>query len=422
MSDQKPLCLIPWVHLHTWPNGNVYPCCVTPMEYIVGNLKENSLEEIFNSDMMKKIRKDLLSGVKTESCERCWSQEERGGHSMRMRANESWKHHEKDIIARTNPDGSVENMKLPYWDFRFSNICNFKCRSCGPQLSSGWYNDTKKIALLETGKAFLPEDVPTDRNFELWEQIEPHFDTVEEIYFAGGEPLIMEEHYRILKKLDEMGKYDVLIRYNTNFSEMRYKDMHVLDFWKKFKNVEVGASIDGMDKEGEYIRSGFKWEQFVKNREEMKEKCPHVNFYVTCTTSIQNAYHIVPFHHRLVEDKLIDNYDRFFVNIVTEPPMLDMRLLPQWHKEFLSEAYRLHSNFLSMSSGLDNQLPAINARRGFISLRHHLLQDHPDQRELISGGHNLLRVFKYKMKQLDEIRGESFAETFPEMKDLMDCE
>ena len=52
---------------------------------------------------------------------------------MRMRANESWKHHVEDSMSRTNPDGSVEDMKLPYWDFRFSNICNFKCRSC-PQV------------------------------------------------------------------------------------------------------------------------------------------------------------------------------------------------------------------------------------------------------------------------------------------------
>ena len=415
MSDQKPLCLLPWLHLHTWPNGNVYPCCVTPMEYIAGNLKENTLEEIFNSDLMKNIRKDLSSGVKTESCQRCWAQEERGGHSMRMRANESWKHHEQDIIARTRPDGSVENMKLPYWDFRFSNICNFKCRSCGPQLSSGWYSDTKKIAVLETGKAFLPDDVPTDRNLELWEQIEPHFETVEEIYFAGGEPLIMEEHYRILKKLDKMGKHGVHLRYNTNFSEMRYKDMHVLDFWKKFKSVEVGASIDGMEKEGEYIRSGFKWEQFVSNRNEMKEKCPHVHFYVTCTTSIQNAYHIIPFHHRLVEEKFIDNYDRFFINIVTEPSMLDMRILPKHHKEILSEAYTRHANFLTMAEGF-HEMPAVNARRGFVSLKHHLLQDHPDP---YPRGDSLLGIFKYKMDQYDQIRGENFAETFPEMKDLV---
>ena len=151
MSDQKPLCIIPWVHLHTWPNGNVYPCCVTPMQHIAGNLNDNTLEEVFNSDLMKNLRVDMMNGVKSESCERCWKQEENGGHSMRMRANDSWKHLVDDSLSRTNPDGSMEEMKLPYWDFRFSNICNFKCRSCGPQLSTGWYPDTKKIAVIGNG-------------------------------------------------------------------------------------------------------------------------------------------------------------------------------------------------------------------------------------------------------------------------------
>ena len=406
MSDQKPLCIIPWVHLHTWPNGNVYPCCVTPMQHIAGNLNDNTLKEVFNSDLMKNLRVDMMNNVKSESCERCWKQEENGGHSMRMRANESWKHHVEDSMSRTNPDGSVEDMKLPYWDFRFSNICNFKCRSCGPQLSSGWYSDSKKIALKETGRAYLPDDVPKTQHYDLWEQIEPHFEYVEEIYFAGGEPLIMEEHYRILKKLDEMGRHDVILRYNTNFSEMRYKDLHVLDFWPKFRHVEVGASIDGMHEAGEYIRSGFSWEQFVENRKEMKKKCPHVHFYVTCTTSIQNAYHIIPFHFYLFDDYLIDSLDHFFVNILQEPPHLDISILPDHHKELLKTVYEKHVDYL-------NSVKAPSASRSFNSLKSQLMRHNP-QRE------KHLQRFKYVTSMLDEMRGENWSETFPQMKDLFE--
>ena len=324
---------------------------------------------------------------------------------MRHRANKSWKKHE-NLIETTEDDGTVEEMKLPYWDFRFSNICNFKCRSCGPQLSTGWYPDTKKIAVLETGRSFLPDDVPKGNTFDLWEQIEPHFEHVEEIYFAGGEPLIMEEHYRILKKLDEMGKHDVLIRYNTNFSEMRYKDLHVLEFWPKFKNIEVGASIDGMKEQGEFIRSGFNWEQFKENRNRMKETCSHVNFYVSCTTSIQNSYHIVPFHMSLVEHGYIDDYESFFVNIVTEPPWLDMRILPEQHKKILSTCYQQHIDFLDKKQ-------AWSTKQGFVSLRNHLLQSVENE--------DLLKTFAYRMKMIDDIRNENFQETFPELKDLYDA-
>jgi hypothetical protein len=103
----------------------------------------------------------------------------------------------------------------------------------------------------------------------------------------------------------------------------------------------------------------------------------------------------------------------FFVNIVTEPPFLDMRILPRHHKEILSEAYDNHIEFLSSSKGLNGQMPSVNSRRGFLSLKHHLLQTHPETER------NLLEAFKFKMKRLDEIREEDFAKTFPEMKDLV---
>tara|TARA_X000001036_G_scaffold438945_1_gene488243 strand:+ start:1596 stop:2855 length:1260 start_codon:yes stop_codon:yes gene_type:complete len=418
MSDKKNLCMLPWVHLHTWPNGTVYPCCVTPMNYKAGNLNDNTLEEVYNSDLMKEIRVKMINEERHDACSRCWLQEDQGGMSMRHRANKSWTEYEH-MIDDTKEDGTVEEMKLPYWDFRFSNICNFKCRSCGPQLSTGWYTDVKKISVIETGKPTLPDDIPKGNKFDLWEQIEPHFESVEEIYFAGGEPLIMEEHYRILKKLDAMGKHDVLLRYNTNFSEMRYKDLHVLEFWPKFKNVEVGASIDGMQEQGEFIRSGFNWEQFKQNRNRMKETCSHVNFYVSSTISIQNAYHVVPFHHALVDGGYIDSYNSFNVNIVTEPPWLDTRILPDHHKQKLVELYNTHIDFLS-----DKNAWAI--KQNFEALRNHVSSE-LDPNTSSSGNHyprkplGLRKLFKYKMEQLDEIRKESFSETFPELEDLYDA-
>ena len=378
MSDKKNLCMLPWVHLHTWPNGTVYPCCVTPMNYKAGNLNDNTLEEVYNSDLMKEIRVKMINEERHDACSRCWLQEDQGGMSMRHRANKSWTEYEY-MIDDTKEDGTVEEMKLPYWDFRFSNICNFKCRSCGPQLSTGWYTDVKKISVIETGKPTLPNDIPKGNKFDLWEQIEPHFESVEEIYFAGGEPLIMEEHYRILKKLDAMGKHDVLLRYNTNFSEMRYKDLHVLEFWPKFKNVEIGASIDGMEKQGEFIRSGFNWEQFKENRNRMKETCSHANFYVSTTISIQNAYHIVPFHHALVDGGYIDGYNSFNVNIVTEPPWLDTRILPDHHKQKLVELYNTHIDFLSDKN-------AWATKQGFEGLRNHVSSE-LDPNTSSSGNH-----------------------------------
>jgi len=395
------LCIIPWIHLHTWPNGSVYPCCISPMEHRVGNLNEKSLQEIFNDDKMKKIRLEMLDNKRPESCQRCYIQEDCGAHSFRMSSNRDFNQH-SDLIESTNDDGSVDEIRLSYWDFRFSNVCNFKCRSCGPQLSTGWYSDTKKIAEMETGRKFLPDDIPREVHFDLWEDIQPYFEDVEIIYFAGGEPLIMEEHYRILKKLDEMGRHDVQIRYNTNFSEMRYKDLHVLEYWPKFKNVSVGASIDGMKERGELIRSGFKWDQFVQNREKMKELCPHVDFYVNCTVSVQNAFHCIKFHQALFDQEFISGLDKFHVNPVMEPPLLSLQILPIETKKMLTTQYRIHVDMLkkyghnAVANDFESLMTFMNS------------EDRQD----------LIKPFLHKMETLDIIRNEDFFKTFPELEVL----
>ena len=322
MSDKKNLCMLPWVHLHTWPNGTVYPCCVTPMNYKAGNLNDNTLEEVYNSDLMKEIRVKMINEERHDACSRCWLQEDQGGMSMRHRANKSWTEYEY-MIDDTKEDGTVEEMKLPYWDFRFSNICNFKCRSCGPQLSTGWYTDVKKISVIETGKPTLPDDIPKGNKFDLWEQIEPHFESVEEIYFAGGEPLIMEEHYKILKALVDIGKAkEVRLIYNTNFTKLSYKKLNVLDLWPEFEDVSVGASLDAMGPRAELIRNGTVWKDIEKNREDMLKKCPQVDFYVSATLSAFTAYTIIN------DLKKIDNQiiilsgggtkNKFILNLIKE--------------------------------------------------------------------------------------------------------
>lgn len=397
MTDKR--CLAPWIHLHTWPNGSTYPCCLTDMRDIVGNTNNNTLKEIFNDKPMRDLRLDFIAGKEPKTCSRCFEQERMGQSSLRNHIDRNFGQH-KDLIATTLQDGTVEDMRLVYWDFRFSNICNMKCRSCGPQLSSGWYEDEKKL----NGR--LPPDVP-DRTIEsnLWEDLLPHFDWVEEIYFAGGEPLIMEEHYRILNRLLELEKTDVRIRYNTNFSTMRYKKLDAIDAWSNFKNVEIGASLDGMGKQAEYIRSGTKWQQVLDNRERMKLKVPHANFYINCTVSVQNAYHIVDFYKWAVESDFIPYVDSFRINIVQNPLKLRMQMLPTHHKQALTKLYKETAEWAKTkgSNGL-----VVDQWESLINFLND--QDQPEN----------LEQFKTYMSAIDNIRNESFAETFPEMRDLIE--
>jgi sulfatase maturation enzyme AslB (radical SAM superfamily) len=140
---------------------------------------------------------------------------------------------------------------------------------------------------------------------DIEQQMQEHIPYLEQVYFAGGEPLIMKEHYTLLEKLIDAGKTDVRIQYNTNFSELRFKDKHVFEYWKHFKNVSVGASLDASGARAELMRKGTDWQQTVDNRQRMMEEVPHVDFYVSATVSTMNVLHVLDFHKAWTELGLI---------------------------------------------------------------------------------------------------------------------
>ena len=424
-------CILPWTHLHVWPNHDVFPCCIT--NHKVGSTKEDTLTDVFNQDEMKNIRKKMMNDEKPKACDTCYKSEEYGQSSLRSSVNKTFPHHYHKLLD-TKEDGSVENMDLVYWDFRFSNVCNFKCRSCGPQLSTGWYQDAKeqnrmdKIArgdkkprpgeteitgILPVG---LPE--PGDKRLiKLWAELEPHFDTVEEIYFAGGEPLLMEEHYRILNRLIEMGRAEeVTIKYNTNFSNMSYKKTNVLDLWPHFKSVEVGASMDAYGERAEYIRSGTVWNDIVTNRRQMKIKAPNANFFAACTVGITNAYHLVEFHKHLLHEEIIDHVYDFRLNVIRTPRWLSIVNLPRPMKNELTNLYEEHIAFLKLNYEYKNRwrIP-VQEFSGIINFMNGTPPDISTLHSFDTKHNQHQGSFVYKMDQLDVIRKENWRKNFPEV-------
>ena len=288
----KHFCVLPWIHMHVWANGNTYPCCLSTYEYKVGNTNEKSFKELWNSEKMCAMRKNMLDDKPTEGCKKCYNIEENDGVSMRMNTNKSFSHHIKRKEL-TNRDGSVDDVFMSYMDIRFSNICNFKCRSCGPEFSSLWYDDAIAQGRWSSkeSKIFRVKDTIT----ELWDDMNQWIDTVEQIYFAGGEPLIMDEHYKILEYLIEIGRTDIDISYNTNLSKLKYKSKDVIELWKQFEHVTVGASLDDSGDRAELIRSGTKWKDIVNNRKRILKEVPHVKFSLTPTVSVFNVQHCIDF-------------------------------------------------------------------------------------------------------------------------------
>jgi radical SAM protein with 4Fe4S-binding SPASM domain len=258
LLDSSVFCIYPWTHMHAYPTGDAYPCCMADMQFPVGNLRQNTIEEVWNDAPMKQIRTHMLAEKSVEACTRCYEQEKAGFLSGRKSANKHLGHHIHKV-DQTHADGHLDNFEMIYWDIRFSNLCNLSCRSCGHIFSSSWYQDQVKLAGPEWAKKNKTFNYAGRSETDIWEQLVPHLDHVEQIYFAGGEPLMMEEHYNILDELERRGRFDVKLIYNTNFTQVKLKDRWVFDYWKKFKSVGVGASLDDMGSRAEYIRRGTNW-------------------------------------------------------------------------------------------------------------------------------------------------------------------
>jgi len=400
LLDSKTFCMLPWMHIHSYPDGRAYPCCFALDSYPIGDLNKSSMEEVFNGEAMKEMRVNMLENKTSKQCAKCYDQEKAGFFSMRLSSNKHFGHN-IGLTDATQPDGTADFI-IKYWDIRFSNLCNFACRSCGTWFSSNWYEDHKKLTGAPPPHAKIMR-VGRSEN-DIWEQLLPQIDHMEQIYFAGGEPLIMEEHYRILKELDRRKLYHVRLTYNTNFSKLTFKDMDVLELWNKFHTVSIGASLDAEGERAEVIRKGTVWKDIVENRKRMIEVCPKVDFYISATVSMINALHIPDFHRSWVEQGLIKPQD-FNFNLLQMPKWQRMDNLPKEYKERIEKKYLAHIEWLKDKDHLTR------ATKGFESALKWM--------NMTDNTKNLPMFFELS-KKYDSIRGESLVKTFPELTELFE--
>ena len=403
----ETFCVLPWLHLNTWPNGNVYPCCLTDWREEIGNLKDNTLEELWNVDRMKDIRKDMLEGKQHDNCRKCYQQEKNSLDSTRTSSNRWYKKHIPSITENTTPDGHNDDFKLLYWDFRFSNLCNMKCRMCGSFLSSKWYEDEVKIF---DGSA-LPKAIININDYSK-KDINLYLDTfindVEEVYFAGGEPLLMEEHYYILKRLVEVGNTNLRLRYNTNLGYLKFKQYDNIELWKPFieqdyGNVTLFASIDGVGKNAEYSRKGTKWNVIEENIKTCLRE--NINFHISCTTNIFNVLYI-PEYIEYWKKLGVPHWNIHLNNVLTSPLHYSINILPDNLKEEVTKRYNTHLDSL-------NEEEANQLRPKYESLFNFMKEPLSEPRESIE------RVLKHTTEKLDDGREEKyrFLDIIPEYKE-----
>ena len=400
LIESESFCMLPWMHLHAYPDGRAYPCCFAFDPYDVGNLNKNSLKEVFNGDKMKEMRIRMLNNKKSRECLKCYDQEKSGFFSLRLSSNKHFGHN-IGLVDSTQPDVTADFV-MKYWDIRFSNLCNMACRSCGTWFSSIWYDDHKKLTGSPPPHAkIMRVGRHTD---DLWEQMLESFDHAEQFYFAGGEPIIMEEHYRILKELDKRKMYHVRLIYNTNFSRTKFKDIDVFELWNKFDSVAVGASLDAEGDRAELMRKGTVWKETVANRKRMMEVCPQVDFYISSTVGLVNSLHITDFHRSWVEQGLIKPQD-FNFNLLQHPIWQRMDILPPEFKEQVKEKYKQHIDWIKAQDHLTR------ATKGYESALDWMFK---------TDNQKHLDLFFANTRKYDKIRNENTLDVFPEWKDLFD--
>lgn len=323
MNNQKPFCLMPWIHLHVAYEGRVQACCISNIPF--GNIKDQSLEEIWNGEKIKNTRSKFLAGSIDNRCQACLHIEASGGISIRQETFKKFPH------LRIN---SIEAQFPIYYDIRFSNLCNFRCRTCWHGYSSRWFEEAKVLGNNASENAVINNihdfDAFIKKTGEGLKQ-------AKEIYFAGGEPLITEEHYLLLQWLIKTGNTNVHLRYNTNCSHLKFKTFDAIELWRNFKKVTIQASIDAARALGEYIRKELNWSQFIKNQELIHRE-ENIDFHITPTVSILNIHELPSFYLYAIEQQLIKPED-LYINLLERPYHYNIKAIPEEQKKEIEHHY-----------------------------------------------------------------------------------
>lgn len=382
-----------------------------------------------NAELMKTVRKNMLNGVWSDECTRCQQEEQVGLNSRRQYELSEWDFDFKEAQRVTKEDGSINTEDAPvvYYDLRFGNLCNLQCRMCGPTDSHSWYEqwtdyhkeegfkDTHGyVKLNRNAKGRLEtNDYNWHGSKSFWNNIEKNLDKIQHVYMAGGEPMMIERHYEFLEKCvkKDVAK-NIILEYNTNMTTLPDK---VLEYWKSFKQVRVGASIDGFGKVLEYQRFPIKWEQARKNLDKLDQFAQENNnimAWIAFTVTVNNIWHLPEFMQWKVASsgwKKINSTKKRPVithHVAHGPKRANIRLLTPKLKEDLEMFY---NGWKKIYEGEFTELQSEKACKILDSvLQYCKSEDYSDEID------SFVKFTKY----LDRARGQNILDVAPRYKDL----
>jgi MoaA/NifB/PqqE/SkfB family radical SAM enzyme len=447
VSGSKTFCILPWIHFATRPNGDMRLCCSANAsgageDHTVGLVKNERGQpanfgretpmSAWNNEYMKDVRLTMLEGKIPASCSKCIAEESKGVASKRIWETGSWMEDGIDVeelIKQTEEDGTVPE-KLVYLDLRLGHTCNLKCVMCSPHDSSQWVGEHKKIYPLFQAKE-LKEQMAWDRkdfnnkwheNPDFWKEMYAQIPNLKQVYFAGGEPLMIREHKWFLEEIIRQGYADkILIRYNTNGLLV---DDEVIELWKKFKKVKVGFSIDAVGDRNYYIRYPSDWTTIERNLHKLDNTPDNIQVSIATAIQILNIKHLADF----AKWKITQNFKKvnlentvggiqagggiFNMHLLYIPTFLSIRLLPEADKEEIRKSFGDLANWLYENYRQDEDFWKQNPygwKRWQAVLDFMDAEDHAAQ----------LPAFKEYIETLEKSRGTDFKSTFPELSHLL---
>ena len=396
-------CILPWVSLETSPIGTVRPCCLAQEEITddEGNkfklASTTSLNRIQNSSYMQKLRSEFIEGNLPATCERCWRVEDSGGTSKRQ--------HTINRLKNLVDDSSwtTDSKDLIFLDLKLGNICNLKCRICGPWSSSTFASeDMGEVMNLSKKQTYayqmIREGMWPRNNVNFWNDLDSIAEQIRYLEFTGGEPFLINEHFDFLRTLVDKGlAHNIEIHYNTNGTVYPERG---IELWPHFKLVEIAFSIDDIKERFEYQRSNAKWREVEDNIykfRRLRQTSKNIKLQLCCTISIWN----VIYFHEIAAWATLFPWDFVYWNYLHDAP--------HWCIANISDSMKAdierHLNYKLIphqhAKDLDNIIAFM----------------HTKQSEWVYGSES--GTICFEIARLDHRRNQNLTEVMPELAKLL---
>lgn len=389
-------CILPFTHLSTRPDGSITPCCRS--RETLGNIKDITLEEAWNSDRQQLLRKQLLTGKRAKHCFQCWDMEDQGSVSMRQSMNKVRQH----MIPKKLD--SIMPFTVPVLELKLSNLCNFRCRTCKPDLSTTWLKDWSAVKHEYESHGIQNETARLTRfdNDQFIEDIVKLAPTIEIIEFAGGEPLMDPLHYKILKALEPFAS-NITVKYSTNLSKLKFGKFDTIASWAQFRKVDLSLSIDGYPELNNYIRTESNTDTLAKNlqivRNELGDK------YDGRAALCYSAWNVfgLPESYQYFEQVLNTPVHG---NIAWDPIFINPQVLPRELKKEATEKYKKYLTTVEPKNERNKRIHRFTIQNmNFLNAK--------DES-------NYFKQFLYYTQALDRTRNTNIIDIIPQFKDYID--